>query len=132
RDLSDESGPEHRPPETMVGGLVDQDMILTGKQPGQRAGRAYHRLVGTASAHGLVVAGREAVRAGDFGGAARCLEAALAIEPSPEAYDTLACLGYIDDDFEEARRLWELAYHGYLAAGDLRSAGLAAVYLAGT
>ncbi len=86
----------------------------------------------TASAHGLVVAGREAVRAGDFDGAARSLEAALAIEPSPEAYDTLAYLGYVDDDFEEARRLWELAYHGYLAAGDLRGAGLAAVLLAGT
>ena len=39
RDLSDESGPEHRPPELMVGRLVDQDVILTGKQPGQRAGR---------------------------------------------------------------------------------------------
>ena len=38
-DLSDESGPEHRPPELMVGRLVDQDVILTGKQPGQRAGR---------------------------------------------------------------------------------------------
>jgi hypothetical protein len=88
--------------------------------------------VETASAHRLVVAGREAVRAGDFDAAARSLEAALAIEPTPEAYDTLAYLGYVDDDFEEARRLWELAYHGYLAAGDLRGAGLAAVLLAGT
>jgi hypothetical protein len=49
--------------------------------------------VGTTSAHGLVVAGREAVLAGDFDAAARSLEAALAIEPSPEAYDTLALLG---------------------------------------
>jgi tetratricopeptide (TPR) repeat protein len=97
-----------------------------------RRRRAYHRLVGTTSAHGLVVAGREAVLAGDFDAAARSLEAALAIEPSPEAYDALAYLGFIDDDFEEARRLWELAYHGYLAAGDLRHAGLAAVHLAGT
>ena len=39
RDPSDESGPEHRPPELVVGGLVDQDVILTGKEPGQRAGR---------------------------------------------------------------------------------------------
>ena len=38
RDLSDESRPEHRPPELVVGGLVDQDVILTGKEPGQRAG----------------------------------------------------------------------------------------------
>ena len=39
RDPSDESGPEDRPPEFVVGGLVDQDVILTGKQPGHRAGR---------------------------------------------------------------------------------------------
>ena len=39
RDPSDESGPEHRPPELVVGGLVDQDVILAGKEPGQRAGR---------------------------------------------------------------------------------------------
>ena len=95
-------------------------------------GGHYHRLVGATPAHGLVVAGREAVRAGDFEAAARSLEAALAIEPSPEAYGILAFLGYVEDDFEEARRLWELAFHGYLAAGDLRGAGLAAVYLAGT
>jgi tetratricopeptide (TPR) repeat protein len=94
--------------------------------------QAYHLLVGTTPAHGLLVAGREAVHAGDFDAAARYLEAALAIQPSPEAYDTLAYLGYVNDDFEEARRLWELAYHGYLAAGDLRGAGLAAVHLAGT
>jgi hypothetical protein len=31
RDLSDESGPEHRPPRLVVGGLVDKDVILTGK-----------------------------------------------------------------------------------------------------
>jgi len=37
-DLSDESGPEHRPPELVVGGLVDQEVILTGEEPGQRAG----------------------------------------------------------------------------------------------
>ena len=39
RDPSDESGPEDRPPELVVGGLVDQEVILTGKEPGQRAGR---------------------------------------------------------------------------------------------
>ena len=39
RDLGDESGTEHRPPELVVGGLVEQDVILTGKEPGQRAGR---------------------------------------------------------------------------------------------
>ena len=39
RDPSDESGPEDRPPELVVGGLVDQDVILTRKEPGQRAGR---------------------------------------------------------------------------------------------
>jgi tetratricopeptide (TPR) repeat protein len=88
--------------------------------------------VGATSAHGLVGAGQEAMRAGDFEAAARSLQAALAIEPSPDAYDTLAFLGYVDDDFEQARRLWELAYDGYLAMGDLRAAGLAAVYLAGT
>ena len=33
----------------------------------------------------------------------------MAIESSPEAHDTLAYLGYIDNDFEEARRLWEMA-----------------------
>ena len=88
--------------------------------------------MGTSSAHDLVVAGREALRAGDFDGAARSLEATLAIEPSPEAYDILGYLGYVEDDFEEARRQWELAYDAYLAAGDLRSAGLAAVHLAGT
>jgi tetratricopeptide (TPR) repeat protein len=88
--------------------------------------------VGTTPAHGLVVAGREAVLAGDFDAASRYLEAALAIEPSPEAHDALAYLGYVNDDFEEARRLWELAYHGYLAVGDLRGAGLGAVHLAGT
>jgi hypothetical protein len=88
--------------------------------------------VGITPAHGLVVAGREAVRAGDFETAARSLHAALAIEPSPEAYETLAYLGYVDDDFEEARRLWELAYHGYLAAGDPRGAGRAATHLAAT
>jgi tetratricopeptide (TPR) repeat protein len=97
-----------------------------------RRGRAYHRLVGTTPAHGLVVAGREAVHVGDFDAAARYLEAALAIEPSPEAYDSLAYLRFVDDDFEEARRLWELAYDGYLAAGDLRGAGLAAVHVAST
>jgi tetratricopeptide (TPR) repeat protein len=88
--------------------------------------------VGTTPAHGLVVAGREAVHAGDFEAAARSLHAALAIEPSPEAYDILALIGYVEDDFEEARRLWELAYHAYLAESDLRGAGLAAVNLAGT
>ena len=98
----------------------------------KKRGRAYHQLVGTTSAHGLVVAGREAVRAGDFDAAARYLESALEIEPSPEAYHTLAFLGYVNDDFEEARRLWVLAYHAYLAVGDLRGAGLAAVHLAGT
>jgi tetratricopeptide (TPR) repeat protein len=72
------------------------------------------------------------MRVGDFEAAARSLQAALEIEPRPEAYDTLAYLGYVDDDFQEARRLWELAYHGYRAAGDLRAAGLAAVLLAGT
>jgi tetratricopeptide (TPR) repeat protein len=97
-----------------------------------RHGRAYHQLVGTTPAHDLIVAGREAVRAGDFETAARSLEAALAIEPSPEAYDLLAYLGYAEDDFEAARRRWELAYHGYLAAGDLRGAGRAAVHLAST
>jgi tetratricopeptide (TPR) repeat protein len=86
--------------------------------------------VGTTSAYDLVVAGREAVRAGDFDAAARSLQAALAVEPSPEAYEALAYLGYVDDDFEEARRLGELAYHGYVAAGDLRGAGRAAVLLA--
>lgn len=88
--------------------------------------------MGTTPAHGLVVAGREAVRVGDFDAAARYLEAALAIEPSPEAYDSLAYLRFVDDDFEEARRLWELAYDGYQAAGDLRGAGLAAVHVAST
>ena len=88
--------------------------------------------MGTSSARGLVAAGREAVLAGDFDAAARYLEAALAIEPRPDAYDTLGYLGYVNDDFEEARRLWELAYHGYLAAGDLRGAGRAAVHLAST
>ena len=39
RDPSDQSGPEHRPPELVVGGLVDQDVILARKEPGQRAGR---------------------------------------------------------------------------------------------
>ena len=39
REPSDERGPEDRPPELVVGGLVDQDVILTGKQPGQRARR---------------------------------------------------------------------------------------------
>ena len=38
-DLSDQSWPEHRPPELVVGGLLDQDVILTGKEPGQRAAR---------------------------------------------------------------------------------------------
>ena len=37
-DLSDQSGPEHRPPQLVVGGLVDQEVILTGEEPGQRAG----------------------------------------------------------------------------------------------
>jgi NAD(P) transhydrogenase len=96
------------------------------------AGWAYHRLVETTSAHGMVVAGQEAMHVGDFDAAARFLQAALAMEPSPEAHDTLAYLAYIDDDYEEARRHWELAHHGYLAAGDLRGAGLAAVHLAGT
>jgi tetratricopeptide (TPR) repeat protein len=103
-----------------------------GREQGFSRRRAYHQLVGTTPASGLVVAGREAVRAGDFDAAARHMEAALAIEPSPEAYDGLAYLGYVNDDFEEARRLWELAYDGYLAAGDLRGAALAAIYLAGT
>jgi len=79
--------------------------------------------VGTSSAHDLVVAGREALRAGDFDGAARSLEAALAIEPSPEAYDILGYLGYVEDDFEEARRLWELAYHGFLEAAQPAAGG---------
>jgi ectoine hydroxylase-related dioxygenase (phytanoyl-CoA dioxygenase family) len=39
RDPSDEGWPEHRPPELVVGRLVDQQVILTGKEPGQRAGR---------------------------------------------------------------------------------------------
>ena len=39
RDLSDQSGSEHRSPKLVVGGFVDQDVFLTGKQPGQRAGR---------------------------------------------------------------------------------------------
>jgi hypothetical protein len=62
----------------------------------------------------MVVAGQEAMCAGDFDAAARFLQAALAIEPSPEAHDTLAYLAYIDDDYEEAQRQWELAYHGCL------------------
>jgi tetratricopeptide (TPR) repeat protein len=88
--------------------------------------------VGTTSAHGLVAAGQDAVRAGDFDAAARYLQAALAIESTPEAHDALGYLGYVEDDFEQARRQWELAYQGYLAAGDLRGAGLAAVHLAST
>lgn len=39
RRPSDEGGPEDRPPELVVGRLIDQDMILTWKEPGQRAGR---------------------------------------------------------------------------------------------
>jgi hypothetical protein len=39
RDPSDQSRPEHRPPELVVGGLIDQDVILKRKQPGQRPGR---------------------------------------------------------------------------------------------
>lgn len=99
---------------------------------GPSQARAYHRLVGTTSAHGLVAAGQDAVRAGDFDAAARYLQAALAIESTPEAHDALGYLGYVEDDFEQARRQWELAYQGYLAAGDLRGAGLAAVHLAST
>src|SRR5215207_706558 len=38
-DLSDQGGSEHRPPELVVGGLLDKDVILTGKEPSQRAGR---------------------------------------------------------------------------------------------
>jgi hypothetical protein len=36
-DLSDQGGSEHRPPELVVGGLLDKDVILTGKEPGQHA-----------------------------------------------------------------------------------------------
>jgi hypothetical protein len=31
RDPGDESGPEHRPPKLVVGGLIDQDVILTAQ-----------------------------------------------------------------------------------------------------
>jgi len=36
-DLSYKGGPKHRPPELVVVGLVDQDVVLTGKEPGKRA-----------------------------------------------------------------------------------------------
>jgi hypothetical protein len=39
RDPIDEGGSEDRPLELVVGGLVDQDLVLTGEEPGQRAGR---------------------------------------------------------------------------------------------
>jgi len=39
RGPSDEGGSEDRPPQLVVGRLVDQDMILAWKEPGQRAGR---------------------------------------------------------------------------------------------
>ena len=38
RGPSDEGGPEDRPPEFVVGRLIDQDMILAWEEPGQRAG----------------------------------------------------------------------------------------------
>jgi len=37
RDPSDKGRPEDRPPELVVGGLLDEDVILAGKEPGQRA-----------------------------------------------------------------------------------------------
>ena len=38
RGPSDEGGPEDRPPELVVGRLIDQDMILAWEEPGQRSG----------------------------------------------------------------------------------------------
>ena len=37
--------------------------------------------------------------------------------PAHRIYDTLAYLGYVDDDFEEAGRLWEQAYRGIPGGG---------------
>ena len=37
RGTGDETRPEHRPPELVVGGLVDQHVVLAREQPGQRA-----------------------------------------------------------------------------------------------
>jgi len=41
RDPTDKRRPEDRPPELVVDRLVDQDVILTGKEPGQGALRKF-------------------------------------------------------------------------------------------
>ena len=55
RGPGDERGPEDRPPQLVVGGLVDQHVILTWKEPGQRAGcqlvATFAEQVGGAAAH---------------------------------------------------------------------------------
>lgn len=78
----------------------------------------------------LVADAQKALHGGDFDGAVRAYEAALEIEPLPQAQDGLAYLSYASDDFEGSRRLWELAYRGYRDAGDLRKAAMVATNLA--
>jgi DNA-binding CsgD family transcriptional regulator len=95
------------------------------------ADRSYHQRMQTMGAAELVVSAQQAVSEGDFDGAVASYEAALEIEPIPEAQDGLAYLTYASDDFETSRRLWEQAYRGYRDAGDLRRAALVAVNLAG-
>jgi hypothetical protein len=41
RDPSDKGRPEDRPPQLVVGGLLDEDVILAGKEPGQGALRKF-------------------------------------------------------------------------------------------
>ena len=83
------------------------------------------------SAEELVTSAQEALGQGDFEGAVAAYEAALELEPLPQAHDGLAYLVYANDDFEASRRLWELAYKGYRDAGDLRRAALVATHLGG-
>ncbi len=81
------------------------------------------------SATDLVAAGREALNAGDFAGAVASFQAAIDLEPIPEALDSLGYLYYADDDFETSRRLWEQAYRAYKDKDDLSAAARIAILL---
>ncbi len=113
-----------------IGGTPDGGTYLSSWGLTKAGDRPYHRPMQTMGAAELVDAARQALYSGDFDGAVASYQAALEIEPLPEAQDGLAYLRYASDDYETSRTLWEQAYRGYRDAGDLRRAALVATSLA--
>lgn len=78
----------------------------------------------------LLESAQSAFGRGDFAQAANDLRMTLEIEESALAHRLLGVIAYADDDFETARREWELAFTLLRAAGELRTAALVATDLA--